>query len=67
VSSGVWNSDGLQNILVIRDSSQTEIVRFDPFNTAVSLTDPFSSLNLGDSGAGLFANSDIAGCPFDAR
>ena len=38
----------------IRDSSQNEILRFDPINTAVSLTDPFSSLQPGDSGGGLF-------------
>src|SRR5580704_5395699 len=59
MAKGVWNADGLQNVLVIREPSQKEILRFDPINVSVSLTDPFQELNPGDSGDGIFASGDV--------
>jgi hypothetical protein len=53
LAEGTWNSDGLQNRLIIRSASGAEVATFDPINTAVSLTDPFQSLSVGDSGGGL--------------
>jgi hypothetical protein len=67
VAQGVWNADGAQNIVVIRETSQREIVRFDPINVSVSLTDPFQELHPGDSGDGIFATGDVAGWTFDSR
>ena len=53
VNAGTWSSDGLQNRLVMRDASGLQVCFFD-INTAVSLSDPFSSVNVGDTGnAGL--------------
>jgi hypothetical protein len=66
-AEGVWNADGVQNVLVIRERSQKEIVRFDPINVTVSLTDPLQDLNPGDSGDGIFATGDLAGWTFDSH
>jgi hypothetical protein len=65
VSSGTWNSDGLQNVLVIRDSTQREIVRLDPIDTAVSLTDPFQNLAPGTMGSGIFAGGSVCSWTYD--
>jgi hypothetical protein len=66
-ASGVWNSDGIQNVLVIRESSQKEVLRLDPIDVNVSLSDPFQGLNPGDAGDGLFVAGDVASWTFDSH
>jgi len=52
VDNGNWSSSGLENRVFLRDSADAEVA-FLAMNVAVSLTDPFGNLALGDSGDGL--------------
>ena len=53
VDHGHWNSDGLENRLIIRHASDREVVASFAINVAVSLTDPFGNLSVDDSGDGV--------------
>ena len=66
VNDGHWNSDGLQNRLIIRDPSDAEEASFD-IDVAVSLTDPFENLSVGDSGGGLLVGGRVITWTFVAK
>jgi hypothetical protein len=52
IDQGHWNSDGLQNQLIIRDASDREVATF-AINVAVSFTDPFENLSVDGNGDGV--------------
>jgi hypothetical protein len=59
VDHGTWESEGVSNVVLLRDDSNVQIGELDRINVAVSLTDPFQNLNAGDSGGGLLTNGGI--------
>ena len=56
VDHGTWESFGAENRIEIRNASGGAVAII-YINVAVSLSDPFSSVNRGDTGEGLLASA----------